>query len=107
MEPTPRTERVRLGLVGSGHAGHLPPFSVVCAPGQRYHPMIIAQGAATLAELFPGRFRLALGSREALNERVLGEPWPHESERYARLLERVDIRRAHGPAGPSRITPVY
>jgi coenzyme F420-dependent glucose-6-phosphate dehydrogenase len=25
MEPTPRTERVRLGLAGSGHAGHLRP----------------------------------------------------------------------------------
>jgi alkanesulfonate monooxygenase SsuD/methylene tetrahydromethanopterin reductase-like flavin-dependent oxidoreductase (luciferase family) len=53
--------------------------------------MIIAQVAATLAELFPGRLRLALGSGEALYERVLGEPWPPASERYARLLERVDI----------------
>lgn len=70
------------------------PFSVVCAPGQRYHPMIIAQAAATLAELFPGRFRLALGSGEALNERVLGEPWPPKPERHARLLECVDIVRA-------------
>jgi hypothetical protein len=46
------------------------PFSVVCAPGPRYHPVIIAQAAATLAELFPGRFQVALGSGEALNERV-------------------------------------
>lgn len=29
------------------------PFGTVCAPGQRYHPAIIAQAAATLAELFP------------------------------------------------------
>src|SRR4028119_1753344 len=29
-------------------------FGVVCAPGQRYHPAIIAQAAATLAELFRG-----------------------------------------------------
>lgn len=70
------------------------PFSVVCAPGQRYHPVVIAQAAATLAELFPGRFRLALGSGEALNERVLGEPWPPKPERHARLLECVDIVRA-------------
>jgi coenzyme F420-dependent glucose-6-phosphate dehydrogenase len=70
------------------------PFSVVCAPGSRYHPMIIAQAAATLAELFPGRFQLALGSGEALNERVIGEPWPSKPERHARLLECVDIMRA-------------
>jgi coenzyme F420-dependent glucose-6-phosphate dehydrogenase len=70
------------------------PFSLVCAPGQRYHPMLIAQAAATLAELFPDRFRLALGSGEALNERVLGEPWPPKAARHARLLECVDIIRA-------------
>jgi coenzyme F420-dependent glucose-6-phosphate dehydrogenase len=29
------------------------PFGVVCAPGRRYHPMVPAQAAATLAELFP------------------------------------------------------
>src|SRR4051812_24598183 len=37
-------------------------FGVVCAPGDRYHPTIIAQGAATLAEMYPGRFWIALGS---------------------------------------------
>ncbi len=36
-------------------AGRLP-FGVVNAPGQRYHPAVIAQAAATLAEMFPGRF---------------------------------------------------
>src|SRR5918998_4089870 len=70
------------------------PFSVVCAPGLRYHPMIIAQAAATLAELFPGRFQVALGSGEALNERVLGNPWPPKPERHARLRECVDVIRA-------------
>src|SRR5687768_10449511 len=30
-------------------------FGMVCAPGQRYHPAIIAQAAATLGEMFPGR----------------------------------------------------
>jgi len=70
------------------------PFSVVCAPGPRYHPVILAQAAATLAELFPGRFQVALGSGEALNERVTGEPWPPKPERHARLRECVDIVRA-------------
>jgi coenzyme F420-dependent glucose-6-phosphate dehydrogenase len=70
------------------------PFSVVCAPGLRYHPMLLAQAAATLAELFPGRFQVALGSGEALNERVTGEPWPPKPERHARLRECVDVIRA-------------
>src|SRR4051812_39831151 len=38
------------------------PYGVITAPGYRYHPAVIAQGAATLAEMFPGRFWLALGS---------------------------------------------
>src|SRR5688500_12182881 len=40
------------------------PFGVVNAPGQRYHPAIVAQAAATLAEMFPGRFWLAVGTGE-------------------------------------------
>src|SRR5919202_2241335 len=31
-------------------------FGVVNAPGARYHPAVIAQAAATLMEMFPGRF---------------------------------------------------
>src|SRR5690349_7638643 len=30
------------------------PFGVVNAPGQRYHPAIIAQAAGTLAAMYPG-----------------------------------------------------
>src|SRR5918996_4242608 len=30
------------------------PYGVVNAPGQRYHPAIVPQAAATLCELFPG-----------------------------------------------------
>src|SRR5687768_7492796 len=51
-------------------------FGVVCAPGQRYHPAIVAQACATLAEMYPGRFWVALGSGEALNEHITGEKWP-------------------------------
>jgi probable non-F420 flavinoid oxidoreductase len=70
------------------------PFGVVNAPGQRYHPAIIAQAIATLAEMFPGRFWAALGSGEASNERVNGEPWPRKDVRDQRLIECVDdIRR--------------
>lgn len=31
-------------------------YRIVNAPGDRYHPAIIAQAAATLAEMFPNRF---------------------------------------------------
>ena len=52
------------------------PLGVVNAPGQRYHPAIVAQAAATLSELFPERLWLALGTGEASNEHITGEPWP-------------------------------
>jgi len=70
------------------------PFGVVTAPGQRYHPVITAQAIATLGELFPGRFWAALGSGEAMNEHVTGDPWPPKQRRDARLLECVDVIRA-------------
>ncbi len=69
-------------------------LGVVNAPVSRYHPLIIAQAAATLTEMFPGRFWLAVGSGEYLNEHVTGEPWPSKRERNARLLEAVEILRA-------------
>jgi G6PDH family F420-dependent oxidoreductase len=66
----------------------------VTAPGQRYHPAIVAQAIATLAEMFPSRSWVALGSGEALNEHVTGDPWPSKADRDRRLLERVEIIRA-------------
>jgi coenzyme F420-dependent glucose-6-phosphate dehydrogenase len=69
-------------------------FGTVCAPGQRYHPAIIAQAAATLAEMFPGRFWLSVGSGEALNEAITGDPWPSKPQRNERLKECVDVMRA-------------
>ncbi|MEG4855527.1 TIGR03885 family FMN-dependent LLM class oxidoreductase [Microcoleus sp. B5-D4] len=69
-------------------------YRVVCAPGQRYHPAIIAQAAATLAEMFPNRFWLTVGSGQALNEHITGDKWPTSSDRNARLKECVDIIRA-------------
>ncbi len=71
------------------------PFGVVTVPGGwRYHPAVLAQAAATLAEMFPGRFWIAPGSGEALNEHVTGERWPPKQERNARLLEGVEVMRA-------------
>jgi probable non-F420 flavinoid oxidoreductase len=69
------------------------PFGVVCAPGQRYHPTIVAQAAATLAQMFPQRFWMAVGSGEALNESITGERWLDKPDRNQRLLECTDIMK--------------
>ncbi len=70
------------------------PMGVFNAPGYRYHPAIIAQACATLAAMYPGRFWIAVGSGEALNEYVTGEDWPDKAARNARLKECVDVMRA-------------
>ncbi|WP_457964365.1 TIGR03885 family FMN-dependent LLM class oxidoreductase [Arthrobacter sp. D1-29] len=71
-------------------------FGVVTAPGQRYHPAIIAHASATLAGMFPGRFWMAPGSGENMNEHVTGDAWPPKETRQRRLEECVDvIRRLH------------
>jgi probable non-F420 flavinoid oxidoreductase len=70
------------------------PFGVVNAPGQRYHPAIIAQAIATLTEMYPDRFWVALGTGEASNEHITGDGWPRKEVRNARLRECVDIIRA-------------
>jgi coenzyme F420-dependent glucose-6-phosphate dehydrogenase len=68
-------------------------FGVVTAPGQRYHPAIVAQAIATLGLMFPGRFWAALGSGEAINEHITGDPWPAKDVRERRLLDSVEIIR--------------
>src|ERR671914_707195 len=70
------------------------PFGVVNAPGQRYHPAIIAQAISTLAAMYPGRFWAALGTGEASNEHITGDGWPPKHLRTARLRECVDVIRA-------------
>ncbi|MCD2262518.1 TIGR03885 family FMN-dependent LLM class oxidoreductase [Dietzia aurantiaca] len=71
-------------------------FGTVCAPGQRYHPAVVAQAAATLAQMFPGRFWLALGTGQNMNEHITGDKWVDKPARQARLEECVDvIRRLH------------
>ncbi len=69
------------------------PFGVVNCPSFRYHPAIIAQAAATLDEIFPGRFWIATGSGQALNEAITGEHWPAKNERNRRLKAAVEIMR--------------
>lgn len=60
-------------------------------PILRYHPIIIAQAAATIAELSGNRFTLAVGAGERLNEHVTGVRWPSIPERHAMLGEAITI----------------
>jgi G6PDH family F420-dependent oxidoreductase len=59
----------------------------------RYHPAIIAQAAATVSLLSEGRFSLAIGAGERLNEHVTGARWPSTPERHSMLSEAIDIFR--------------
>jgi coenzyme F420-dependent glucose-6-phosphate dehydrogenase len=70
------------------------PFGIISAAGFRYHPAVIAQAAATLSEMFPDRFWLALGSGEAINEAITGQYWPEKSERNAILAESAAVIKA-------------
>jgi G6PDH family F420-dependent oxidoreductase len=65
----------------------------VTCPTMRYHPAIIAQAAATVADMMPGRFFLGVGTGEALNEHIHGEHWPPADVRLEMLLEAVEIIR--------------
>ena len=73
------------------------PFGVVNAPGQRYHPAIIAQAIGTLGAMYPGRFWAALGTGEASNEHVTGDALAAQG-RPQRPAARVR-RRDPGAAG--------
>ncbi len=65
----------------------------VTCPTFRIHPAIIAQAAATTAEMCKGGFYLGVGSGENLNEHILGDRWPEADERLAMREEAVDLIR--------------
>ena len=65
----------------------------VTALSVRIHPAILAQAAATTADLLPGRFWFGVGTGENLNEHVLGDAWPEHSMRAAMLEEAVGLIR--------------
>ena len=76
-----RTERIGLG-------------TAVTCPTMRYHPAVVAQAAATVATLAPGRFFLGVGTGENLNEHVVGAGWPPFDVRADMLEEAIGIIRA-------------
>jgi coenzyme F420-dependent glucose-6-phosphate dehydrogenase len=65
----------------------------VTAIGRRIHPAILAQAAATIGDMLPGRFWFGLGTGENLNEHILGDPWPEHARRAAMLEEGVELIR--------------
>jgi coenzyme F420-dependent glucose-6-phosphate dehydrogenase len=65
----------------------------VTALSLRIHPAILAQAAATVGDMLPGRFWFGVGTGENLNEHILGDPWPEHSLRAAMLEESVEIIR--------------
>lgn len=71
-------------------------FSAITVPGGwRYHPVVLAQAIATLAQMYPGRLPwVALGSGEALNEACIGRGWPGKAERRERLQQAALAMRA-------------
>jgi G6PDH family F420-dependent oxidoreductase len=71
----------------------MPWATAVTCPLIRTHPAIIAQAAATTATMMPGRFRLGVGTGEALNEHILGGVWPRPAIRLEMLEEAVEVIR--------------
>ncbi len=67
--------------------------TAVTCPTIRIHPGIIAQAAATVASMMPGRFILGLGAGENLNEHIFAHRWPPVRVRHAMLKEAVEIIR--------------
>jgi G6PDH family F420-dependent oxidoreductase len=65
----------------------------VTCPTVRIHPAVIAQAAATSAVLLDGRFRLGVGSGEALNEHIFGDAWPEAPVRLEMLEEAIEVMR--------------
>jgi G6PDH family F420-dependent oxidoreductase len=65
----------------------------VTAPLGRMHPAVIAQAAATIETMMPGRFFLGLGTGERLNEHVSAASWPDAETRRATLADALDVIR--------------
>jgi coenzyme F420-dependent glucose-6-phosphate dehydrogenase len=77
-----RTDKVKVGP------------DVTVPIGGRFHPAIIAQAAATIDNIYPGRFLLGVGSGEAMNEqRFMPNGFPKWQERIERLAEATELIR--------------
>lgn len=64
----------------------------VTCPTVRIHPAVLAQAAATTAQM-AGSFFLGVGSGENLNEHILGDQWPPTDQRLEMMEEAVEVMR--------------
>jgi len=55
--------------------------------------MLIVQAGGTLGNMYPGGFKLAVGSGEAINEAHFPLGWPPIEERTDRLVEGIELIR--------------
>jgi coenzyme F420-dependent glucose-6-phosphate dehydrogenase len=79
-------------LGAAGHAtSRVSLGPAVSAIVYRYNPVVMAQQAATLELLNPGRAFLAVGTGEAMNEVPAGMDWPPPAEQLARAEEALTI----------------
>ncbi|HEY2789398.1 MAG TPA: TIGR03557 family F420-dependent LLM class oxidoreductase [Gaiellales bacterium] len=75
------TDRVRIG-------------TSVSTPTLRFHPAVLAQAFATIADLAPGRLFVGVGTGESVNEvPATAMAWPGFSERLGRLEEAIALMR--------------
>jgi G6PDH family F420-dependent oxidoreductase len=72
----------------------IPLMTYVTCPLFRYHPVVVAQQAATMQLLSEGRFTLGVGAGENLNEHVAVGAWPPVDVRHEMLAEALEIIRA-------------
>src|SRR3954471_216947 len=83
---------VTLGAVAQA-TSRIDLMTYVTCPILRYRPAVVAQQAATLQLLADGPLTLGLGSRENLNEHVVGEGWPPVAVREEMFREAVHVIR--------------
>jgi coenzyme F420-dependent glucose-6-phosphate dehydrogenase len=76
-----RTKKIPIGV------------SVTTPIGGRYHPAIIAQAVGTMDSTWPGRFKIGVGTGEAVNEKPFMGRWPGWDERMGRLIEGLELMR--------------
>jgi G6PDH family F420-dependent oxidoreductase len=67
--------------------------TAVTCPTMRIHPAVVAQAAATTAVVLEGRFLVGVGTGEALNEHIFGDPWPGADVRLEMLEEAIGLIR--------------
>ncbi|MBO0842225.1 MAG: TIGR03557 family F420-dependent LLM class oxidoreductase [Nocardioides sp.] len=82
------------GVIGAiSQVCDLPVTTAVTCPTMRLSPVVTAQAAATAAVQLGGRFRLGVGTGEALNEHIHGDRWPPADVRMEMLVEAVQVIR--------------